>query len=119
MHSSTHNQPLCMMLCMDEIGILSVYMQDVLEHPQYEPGNGKYLGKGTETQLTWQGYEQCDRQGGKEEPPLLTPCWYDKRHEDGDACQKDDEDRTWNQCLLDGLIDKVDVSMYDGIGNLR
>lgn len=46
-----------MMLCMDEIGILSVYMQDVLEHPQYEPGNGKYLGKGTETQLTWQGYE--------------------------------------------------------------
>ncbi len=47
------------MLCMDEIGILSVYMQDILEHPQHEPGDGEDFCKGAEPQLSGNGDEEC------------------------------------------------------------
>ena len=46
------------MLGVDEICIFAVDMEKVLEHAEDKAGNSKNLGKGTETELTGDGYEE-------------------------------------------------------------
>ena len=72
-------------LSVDEICILSVYMEDIFEHAQYEAWDSKDFCKGTEPELAWYCYEQRDSQQSKEYPPLLTPRGHEDGHEDGDA----------------------------------
>ena len=75
------------MLGMDEICIFAVNMEEIFEHAQYKAWDSKHLGKGSESELAWYGYEQCDCQQSKEYPPLFTPSGHKDGHEDRDACQ--------------------------------
>ena len=58
---------------MYEIGILVIYVQDILEHAEDETRDGENLGKGTETEWTGEGDEEGNSQHSKKYPPFFTP----------------------------------------------
>ena len=101
------------MLAMNEICVFSVHVQQVFEHAEDKPWDGEYLGKGPETKLAGEGNKERDCQQGKEHPPLFAPSGDESRHEDGDASQQDNQNGTGNESLLDGLIDKINLSVND------
>ena len=105
------------MLGVDEIGIFAVYLEEVLEHAKHEARDGQHLSKGSESELAWYSYEQCDSQHSKEYPPFFAPCRHEDGHEDRNAYQEDNENGARNECLLDGLVNEIDLAMNEGIGD--
>ena len=45
------------MFGMDEVSILVINVKYVLKHAEHKTWNCKYLGKRTDAQLGWKGYE--------------------------------------------------------------
>lgn len=75
------------MLGVNEISILSIHVEDVLEHAENKAWYGENLEEGTETELARKGDEERNCQQSKKYPPLLTPSWHEDCHQDGDGCQ--------------------------------
>ena len=75
------------MLGMDEIGILVVYVKEILKHTKNQAGDGKNLGKRAETELAGKGDKQSCSQKSKEYPPFFTPNWYENGHQEGNYSQ--------------------------------
>ncbi len=58
---------------MNEIGILVIYVQNILQHTENEARDGKNLGKGTEPELAGESDEEGNCQHSKKNPPFLAP----------------------------------------------
>ena len=105
---------------MDEVGVLAVNLEDVEHHLPHELGQGEYLAEdGVAAQLL--GRRDVERQADEQEqkPPLDVPRevedeaenGHHERHAEGSHHQHG----TWNEGLLEGFVDIVDVAVQNGV----
>jgi len=107
----------------DEVGILVVYLEDVEHHLPYEHGKGKYLAEnGMLAQLFGGGDVKGTADSQEQTPPLDVPEVVEEKgdggHQYGHGQGGDDQHGAWNEGLLDGLVDEVEVEGADGMGNV-
>lgn len=99
---------------MNKVRILTIYMEEILKHSKDETWNSKYLSKGTDTELFGDGDEESNSQHSEKYPPFFAPGRHRNSHEDRNTCQKYDQYRAGNQCLLYSFVDEIDVPMKKG-----
>lgn len=104
---------------MDEVRILAVYLQDVQKHLPDQGGQGEYLTiNRMAAQLTGGRHVERNADEEKQQPPFDAPLARDERHQQREHESQHDKHGARNECLLNGLVDKVNIASNNSLGDV-
>ena len=102
-----------------KVSIVTVHVEEVLEHTEHKARNGKCLAKERAgTELGGNSDEQGNGQCTQKSPPLGTPLGNENRHQYSKEGQYHYQNRAGDECLLDSFINEIKIAMNKCTWNL-